>query len=59
MKGQYTDSEFTQMLKKAGAMRSDMDYTSKTAWIQFGKYTINYYLQESDGSWTNYDCKTI
>lgn len=58
MKGQYTDSEFIRMIEKAGWMRSDIDYISKTAWIQFGKWTINYYLQESDGSWTNYNCRT-
>lgn len=27
--------------------------------IKYGKYTYNYWTQHSDGSWTNYDCKSV
>lgn len=59
MIGQYTDEEFIEMLKKAGSLRSNVNYITKLAYIQFGKYTVNYYRQELDGSWTNYICKTL
>lgn len=57
MKGQYSDSEFIAMLKKAGIWRSSVDYTDKTAWIKIGN-TTNYYRQCADSSWLNYSCNT-
>ena len=26
--------------------------------IRYGKYTLNYWTQHEDGSWTNYNCET-
>lgn len=54
MKGQYTNSEFEQMLQ--GSLHG-RDYNTGKAWIKTGN-TVNYYIQHEDGSWTNYDCKT-
>lgn len=56
MIGQYSDLEFRELLKDHS---HDVDYLTMTAWISYGKYTTNYYRQESDGSWTNYHCKTF
>ena len=56
MIGQYSNKEFQSMLT---SVRGQLDPVRGTAWIRYGKYTINYYQQHSDGSWTNYDCKTI
>lgn len=56
MKGQYTNTEFEQMLQNS-KMMSGRNYDNGTAWIIKGN-TTNYYMQHEDGSWTNYDCKT-
>lgn len=59
MIGQYSNEEFEAMVEKAGIMRAKINYPNKTAVIRYGRETHNYYHQHSDGSWTNYDCKTI
>lgn len=56
MIGQYSDLEFRELLK---GHSHNVDYLTMTAWISYGKYTTNYYRQESDGSWTNYHCKSF
>jgi hypothetical protein len=56
--GQYTDIEFRAMCDKAGLLRYQVSYPNKTAWVRYGKYTINYYIQHTDGSWTNTHCHT-
>ena len=57
MKGQYTDTEFINMLNKAGIWNSSVNYVDKTAYITTGR-TTNFYYQCEDGSWFNYNCKT-
>lgn len=56
MIGQLTDGEFVEKLSISGG---NVDYITKKAVIRYGKYTYNYYVQHSDGSWTNTECKTI
>ena len=58
MTGQYTNEEFLAMYDKAGIGRRGINPLTKRAWICYGRYTVNYYVQHEDGSWTNYDCKT-
>ena len=53
MVGQLTDMEFRTKYPTA-MIRND----SRTAITYYGKYTINYWIQHEDYSWTNYDCKT-
>jgi hypothetical protein len=58
MIGQYTDSEFTEMLLRKASniiIRNGV----KQATIPYGRSTLNFYIQHSDNSWTNYDCKTV
>jgi len=43
---QYPDAQITQASGK------------RTAITRYGRNTVNYWVQYSDGSWTNYDCKT-
>lgn len=57
MIGQFSDTEFKQLLARVGWLRSNVNYEYNIAWIITGN-TTNYYKQEVDGSWTNYDCKT-
>jgi hypothetical protein len=55
MIGQFTEAEFFEKYDRAqykGGKLSD-----GLVWLRFGA-TINYYRRESDGSWTNYDCRT-
>lgn len=49
IQGQRTREEFAQQY---GA-----NYQGH-AIIKYGKSTYNYWTQHSDGSWTNYDCRT-
>jgi len=58
MIGQYSNDEFIAMYQKAGPLKRGHDLVNKTAWVQSGSATFNYYRQHEDGSWTNYDCKT-
>lgn len=58
MKGQYSDDEFRNMIQQAGTFRSYVNYANRTAWIDYGKSTTNYYYQHEDGSWTNYKVTT-
>lgn len=54
MKGQISDEEFKSLYPAAMITNA-----SRTAITYYGKMTINYWRQESDYSWTNYDCKTV
>jgi hypothetical protein len=58
MIGQISDNEFKVLYDKAGQFRRGMNYSQGTAWLMYGKSTINFYIQHEDKSWTNYDCKT-
>lgn len=58
MQGQYSNDEFVQMYAASNNAKG-CNIGNGTAWIRYGKSTINYYTQHSDGSWTNYDCKTV
>jgi len=51
--GQLTDEEFKRFYPNAR-----INTNSNTATTKGGKYTINFWMQHADGSWTNYDCKT-
>lgn len=53
IQGQLSDAEF-----KAYYPHAKINYSKGLATIRYGKYTTNYWVQHSDGSWTNYDCKT-
>ena len=59
MIGQITDSEFKRIYENAGPLRRGYNLLESTAWVMYGKSTINYYIQHLDTSWTNYKCKTI
>ncbi len=54
MEGQYTDKE----MKDMSIISTVKEYQNGYCIAKYGKHTFNYYRQESDGSWTNYDCKT-
>jgi hypothetical protein len=54
MEGQISDSEFRSLYPNAKINNSD-----RTCITRYGRSTINYWMQHDDGSWTNYDCKTI
>jgi hypothetical protein len=59
MIGQLSNSEFLSRYERTSQFRRGVDLMSRTAWIMYGKSTINYYAQHEDGSWTNYKCKTL
>ena len=60
LQGQLSNEEFMSMYEKAAkGMRAWFNPVEKTASIMYGKSTLNYYIQHSDGSWTCYDTKTI
>lgn len=54
MKGQISNEEFLSKYPNA-----EKNVSTNKAVTRYGKYTINYWIQHEDGSWTNYDCKTI
>ena len=54
MKGQISDLEFIRCYPNA-----IVNYRNKTAVTFYGRSTVNYWYQHDDGSWTNYNCKTI
>jgi len=54
MIGQYTEEELFSM--KGIISSAQLLYQGKVVRL-IGK-TYNYYIRESDGSWTNYDCRT-
>lgn len=54
--GQFTNSEFQNMFTKATI--KGVNYTTGIHWIKYGKKTTNYFIQHSDGSWTNFNCVT-
>lgn len=56
MIGQYSDEEFREMYNKSCF---NSGYSKGNAVVRYGKYTYNYYIQHSDKSWTNYNCRTI
>jgi len=54
--GQLSNEEFLAMYERTGKFSRGYDVLEKTAWLNYGKYTTNYYFQHEDGSWTNYKC---
>ena len=54
MEGQYT----TEELKTMGHIISTVTQMLDGFIIRHVGHTVNYYTQHSDGSWTNYSCKT-
>ena len=57
MIGQYSNEEFLQMYRNCKNEKA-CDIGIGWAYMKYGNTTYNYYNQHSDGSWTNYDCKT-
>ena len=57
MIGQYSNEDFLEMYKTCTNFKG-CDISTGTAWMQYGKQTYNYYKQHSDGSWTNFECRT-
>ena len=55
MIGQYTNEELTAM---RGIISSVNQLNAGYIVRKIGS-TVNYYRRESDGSWTNVDCKTV
>lgn len=53
IQGQLTHEQFLTSYPQAR-----INAHAGTAITLYGKYTVNYWHQHSDGSWTNYDCKT-
>lgn len=58
IEGQYTDIEFQKMFQQQGGLFNNNKKATGKAVLKYGRSTYNYYMQHSDGSWTNYDCKT-
>lgn len=58
MIGQYSRAEISEKIR-AASWSHTKDILMGRVVIQFGKRTLNYYREEADGSWTNYDCKTL
>ena len=54
MQGQYTHEEMMNM----GNIISSVKQAHNGRITRNVGNTYNYYMQHSDGSWTNYDCKT-
>ena len=54
MIGQFTNDQFL-----ANYPNAQIDAHKGWASTRYGQDTINYWTQHSDGSWTNYDCKTV
>jgi hypothetical protein len=55
MKGQYTEEE---LINKGNFISSIKEFKEGYVVRLVGR-TMNYYRKESDGSWTNYHCRTI
>ncbi|GAG12817.1 unnamed protein product [marine sediment metagenome] len=58
MIGQYTEQEIKTKIQKGVMLNSVDDFINGYIQIKIG-YTINYYKKEQDGSWTNYNCRTV
>lgn len=56
MKGMLSNQEFLAAHNPVTITHKDGTAYATT---RGGKYTINYWHQHLDGSWTNYHCKTI
>lgn len=56
MEGQYTDEEMKDKIRRAHKKTLD-NWLDGRVILQVGR-TVNYYMQHSDGSWTNYNCRT-
>lgn len=56
MIGQYSDKEMMLMID--ACISSAKSLVEGKIVRQVG-HTYNYYSREKDGSWTNYDCKTV
>lgn len=59
IQGQLTEEQFVSMLSSKSPFEYNVNYITKIAIVRYGKNTVNYYRQHDDGSWTNYDCKTV
>lgn len=57
MIGQYTDEEIQAKINRGTAVLAS-SYINGHVVIRTGS-TNNYYRRNYDGSWTNYDCKTV
>ena len=55
MIGQYTYEELVNM----GNIVSDINNLNKGLIVRHVGSTYNYYHVESDGTWTNYNCRTV
>lgn len=53
MIGQYSDTDFTSAFPNASISHRN---GYRTAITSYGRYTTNYWVQHSDGSWTNTKC---
>lgn len=56
MEGQLSNEEFLSSYPNASIRNKNGTIYAITT---YGKHTINYWVQYSDLSWTNYDCKTL
>lgn len=54
MIGQFTEKEIMQKCPECN-LKSFMDGIL----VRKRGKTVNYYRREIDGSWTNYDCRTV
>ena len=53
MTGQLSDQEFIDQYPNAQMYHRN---GSRFAITTYGKYTVNYWIQYPDASWTNYNC---
>ena len=54
MIGQISNEEFISNYPNA-----KKNCSTNKAITFYGRNTVNYWIQHSDNSWTNYDCKTV
>lgn len=54
----YTEQEMKGLMQKGHTISNALDYANGKVVIQTG-HTINYYIQNRDGTWDNCNCKTV
>jgi len=54
MEGQISNEQFIDEHPNA-----TKNVSNNIAVTRYGKSTVNYWIQHEDGSWTNYNCKTV